>query len=92
MYHELLFVQIASSQCMLFLLHIQKMMMNVAVTLQPMAEYLTSLHIVFFSTPLLIFFLTILFPPPDFVCAHPLCFFFLYYSLLIFAISALMLL
>ncbi len=43
-YHELSFAQIASSHYMFFLLHVSKMMMNAAMTLQPTVEYSTHLH------------------------------------------------
>jgi hypothetical protein len=47
------------------------MMMNAVATLKPMVEYSTRLRILLFSTPfLLLFFSTILFPPPTFVYVH----------------------
>jgi hypothetical protein len=52
-------------------MHIPKTMMNVAVTLQPMAEYSTHLLSLLFSPPLLVlFFSTTLLPLLVFVYAH----------------------
>jgi hypothetical protein len=45
------------------------MMMNVAMTLQPTAKYSTHLHILLFSTPLLLLFFSII-PPFIFVYVH----------------------
>jgi hypothetical protein len=71
LYHELSFVQIISSHYTPFFLHIPKMMMNAAMTLQPMAKYLIHAHALLFSIPhLLMFFSRIPLPPPTFVCAH----------------------
>jgi hypothetical protein len=66
-YHELSFAQIASSHYTFFLLYIVKMMMNVMVTSQPMAEYSTRYLFLLFSNVLLLLFLL---PPPTFICAH----------------------
>jgi len=64
------------------LLHILKIMMNVMVTLQPRVEYSTRLQILLLSTLLLfLFFSTISFPPPAFVCVHSFTHLFLCYSL-----------
>jgi hypothetical protein len=47
------------------------MMMNATTTLQPMVEYSACLHVLFFSTPLLLMlFSKVLLPPPTYVCAH----------------------
>jgi hypothetical protein len=54
-----------------FLLHIQKMMINATITLQPTIEYSTCLHVLFFSTLLiLLFFSTISLPPVVFIYIH----------------------
>ncbi len=47
--------------CMLCILHNLKMMVNVMVTLQPMAEYSTLHHIFFSTIPL---------PPLVSICVH----------------------
>ncbi len=67
---ELSYAQIVSSHYMFSLLHILKIMMNAALTLQPIVEYSTLMSM-FFSTPLLfLFFSTIPFPFLSFICAH----------------------
>ncbi len=71
LYHELSSTQIVSFHYTPSLLHIPKMMMNVAMTLQPTAKYSTHLHILLFSTPLLLLFFSIIsLPPFIFVYVH----------------------
>ncbi len=71
---ELSFVQIVSSHCTLFLLHILEMMMNVTMTLQQTTKYST-FHVLLFVTPLfLIFSSTILLPPLVFIYVHSFMF------------------
>ncbi len=71
LYHELSFAQIISSHYMPSLMHIPKMMMNVVTTLQPMVEYSTHLHVLFFSTPLMLMFFSIIpLPLLAYVCIH----------------------
>jgi hypothetical protein len=73
-YIELSFVQIVFSHYTPSFLHIPKMMMNVAASLQPTSEYST-LFSLFFSTFFrLSFFSTIPLPPLAFVCAHSFVF------------------
>ncbi len=68
---ELSSTQTVSSHYTPSFLHILKMMMNAMVTLQSTIEYSTLLLYFLFSTPfLLMFFSTILFPPPSFVCVQ----------------------
>ncbi len=67
---QLPFVQIVSSHYTLSFLHIPKMMMNAMTTLEPMVKYST-LFFMFFSTPLLLLFFSIIsFPFFSFVCVH----------------------
>jgi len=70
------------------LLHILKMMMNVVVTLQLMAEYSTFFLFLLFSTPLLLLLVsTILLPPPDFIYAHSFEFPFPLLFIVVFSIA-----